>query len=74
VITGKLDTADRKEVQDKIRELGGLARSGVSGKTNYLIIGSILEDGRQVEEGNKYKKAKKNEAKGLKIITEEEFS
>ncbi len=31
-----------------IRTLGGYARTAVSGKTNYLIIGSILEDGRQV--------------------------
>jgi len=57
VITGKLDVADRKEVYEKIKELGGLARTSLSGRTNYLIVGSILEDGRVPSEGNKYKKA-----------------
>jgi replication factor C subunit 1 len=29
----------------------------VSGKTSYLVTGSILEDGREVNQGSKYKKA-----------------
>ena len=46
VITGVLECGDRKDLQDLIKTLGGFARSGVSGKTNYLITGHILEDGR----------------------------
>jgi NAD-dependent DNA ligase len=47
-MTGVLNNGDRKLVSNLIKELGGFSRSGVSGKTDYLITGSILEDGRQV--------------------------
>ena len=30
--------------------------SAVSGRTDYLVAGSILEDGRAMEEGSKYKR------------------
>ena len=33
---------DRKTCSDLIKKLGGFARSAVSGKTKYLIVGSIL--------------------------------
>ncbi len=32
--------------------------SGVSGKTSYLVVGGVLEDGRPIEDGSKYKTAK----------------
>ena len=44
--------------------------SGVSGKTNYLIVGHKMEDNREVTEGGKYRKAKE---KGVKILTEQDF-
>lgn len=44
--------------------------SAVSGKTNYLIVGSKLEDGREVTQGSKYAKAK---SVGTTIFTEDEF-
>lgn len=31
--------------------------TAVSGKTSYLIAGSVLEDGRPVNDGSKYKGA-----------------
>ena len=43
---------------------------GVSTKTNYLIVGRILDDNRPVTDGAKYKKAV---ALGKKIMTEKEF-
>jgi hypothetical protein len=42
----------------------------VSGKTDYLIVGYKLEDGREVTQGSKYAGAKKN---GTAIVTESEF-
>lgn len=44
--------------------------SAVSGRTNYLIYGHILEDGRETKESSKYKKA---ESLGTKRLNEEEF-
>lgn len=44
--------------------------SAVSGKTNYLVVGSKLEDGREVNTGSKYVKAK---SVGTTIFTEDEF-
>jgi replication factor C subunit 1 len=47
-----------------------LIRTGVSGKTDYLLVGSVLEDGRPLEEGSKYKTAVQ---KKVKIITEDQL-
>ena len=57
-------------MHDFIIDKGGFSKSAVSGKTDYLIIGSKLEDGREVTEGRKYRMAKE---KGTKILTEIEF-
>mmetsp|Transcript_2516 Transcript_2516/g.4462 ORF Transcript_2516/g.4462 Transcript_2516/m.4462 type:complete len:161 (+) Transcript_2516:970-1452(+) len=38
------------------RAWGGRVTTTVSGKTDYLVVGSILEDGRAVEEGSKFKR------------------
>ena len=48
----------RDTAEDLIKCLGGRVTTAVSGKTDYLICGCILEDGRHVEEGSKYKKCK----------------
>jgi replication factor C subunit 1 len=57
VFTGNMDNFSREEATDYVKCLGGRVTTAVSGKTNYLVTGSILEDGRPVEEGSKYKKA-----------------
>ena len=54
-------------------------RSGVSGKTDYLVIGQILEDGRPVETGSKFRKTSElNEGKRkenpIEVLNEAEFS
>jgi replication factor C subunit 1 len=57
VFTGNMDDLSREEATDYVKCLGGRVTTAVSGKTNYLVTGSILEDGRPIEEGSKYKKA-----------------
>ena len=68
VITGVLNYIEREEAEDLIKEYGGKVTSAVSGKTNYLLAGYILEDSRPVEDGGKYKKAKE---KNVKIIDDD---
>jgi len=46
----------RDTATDIIKILGGKVTTSVSGKTDYLVCGNILEDGRQLEEGSKYRK------------------
>lgn len=53
-----------------ITEYGGRCTGSVSGKTDYLVVGYKMEDGREVTQGGKYKGAK---AKGTKIIDEQGF-
>ncbi|KAL3924748.1 MAG: hypothetical protein SGILL_000858 [Bacillariaceae sp.] len=57
VFTGVMDTLNRDDAMDLIKTLGGRVTGSVSGKTNYLVIGETLEDGREYTEGSKYKKA-----------------
>ncbi|KAL9189837.1 hypothetical protein ACHAXT_009512 [Thalassiosira profunda] len=58
-----LDCADdncelsREAASDVVKSLGGRVTSAVSGKTDYLVLGCVLEDGRGPEEGSKYRKA-----------------
>jgi replication factor C subunit 1 len=69
VMTGVF-SIDRDKMTDLIKSLGGRTTGSVTGKTNYLLTGSILEDGRNVWESSKYKKAKE---KGVKLMNELEF-
>ncbi|EJK63089.1 hypothetical protein THAOC_16273, partial [Thalassiosira oceanica] len=46
----------RDTASDLIKMLGGRVTSAVSSKTDYLVLGSVLEDGRGVEEGSKFRK------------------
>ena len=45
--------------EDEIKSLGGFGRTGVSKKTDYLVVGGtgILQDGRDARESSKYRKA-----------------
>ncbi|MDO8530400.1 MAG: helix-hairpin-helix domain-containing protein, partial [bacterium] len=62
VITGSLETMQRDEAKNKIRELGGQVSESVSKNIDYLVAGS--------EAGSKLDKAKKL---GVKILTGKEF-
>jgi len=62
VITGSLEAFSRTEAEARIKALGGTAKSDVTRKTTYLIVG--------VEPGSKLARA---QALGIKQINEEEF-
>ncbi len=62
VITGKLEKFSREAAEELIRNLGGTAKSDVTKKTNYLVVG--------LEPGSKLEKAQKI---GVKQITESEL-
>ena len=76
VFTGNMDETDREKAADMVKSAGGKVTSGVSGKTDYLVVGSVLEDGRPPNEGSKYRKALEQQKKGKdkpKIVQEAEF-
>lgn len=51
VVTGEFACAKRPEVHARIEELGGTATSAVSGKTHYVLIGSL---GSELWSGGNY--------------------
>eukprot|EP00588_Corethron_pennatum_P011036 CAMPEP_0194273696 /NCGR_PEP_ID=MMETSP0169-20130528/6984_1 /TAXON_ID=218684 /ORGANISM="Corethron pennatum, Strain L29A3" /LENGTH=717 /DNA_ID=CAMNT_0039016725 /DNA_START=36 /DNA_END=2189 /DNA_ORIENTATION=- len=77
VCTGEPVHISREGIESLVKACDGVVRNAVSGKTNYLIIGKTIEDGRDVTAGNKYKKAREIIAKGsqsnLKILNEIKF-
>ncbi|GAI06935.1 unnamed protein product [marine sediment metagenome] len=62
VITGRLDSCSRQEAEAWIKALGGTAKSDVTGRTTYLVVGA--------EPGSKLARA---QALGIKQISEEEL-
>ncbi len=62
VFTGTLSSIERNLAKEKVRKLGGQTTESVSGKFDFLVVGS--------EPGSKLQKAQKL---GIKIIKEKEF-
>jgi DNA ligase (NAD+) len=62
VITGTLESFSREEAGDKIITFGGKVTSGISSKTDFLLVGENA--------GSKLDKAKKL---GVKILSEKDF-
>jgi len=62
VLTGSLETMERGEAKERIRELGGDVSESVSKKTSYVVVGA--------EPGSKTEKAKRL---GIRTINENEF-
>lgn len=76
VFTGDLLSMDRKEAMQKTVDVGGIIKSGVSSKTNYVVVGS--QDPKLVGTAGistKEKKAQelKNKGVNIEIIQEEAF-
>lgn len=72
VLTGMFEAyGDRDSIKSSLEKRGAKCTSSVSGLTDILICGEMLEDGRHFTEGNKYKTAKQ---KGTLVVSEEEFS
>ena len=70
VITGKLNTTeDRKEMNTFLSFWGMIIRTSISKKTDILIHGEILDDGREYHQSGKYKKAVKFGS--VKIVSED---
>jgi len=76
VFTGVLERMMRSDAMQLVVDMGGICGSGVTVKTNYLVLGNFyyctrLKDGKS----NKYKKAEKYKASGLdiEIISEDVF-
>jgi DNA ligase (NAD+) len=62
VITGKLESMSRPQAEEKVKQLGGAAKSDVTKKTNFLVVGA--------DPGSKLDRAREM---GIKIISESEF-
>lgn len=63
LFTGTLTSMQRKDAEQKVKELGGKILSGISNKLDYLVVGE--------KAGSKLKEAKK--ISSIKIIDENEF-
>eukprot|EP00917_Polyrhabdina_sp_WS-2016_P026073 GHVP01056048.1.p2 GENE.GHVP01056048.1~~GHVP01056048.1.p2 ORF type:complete len:882 (+),score=181.99 GHVP01056048.1:5348-7993(+) len=75
-VTGAFESTTREDVEENVKRFGGQVMSAVSSRTDYLVAGSVLEDGRAVEESGKYKKAEAivESGKGkIKFLREDEF-
>ena len=77
LFTGTLESMGRKDAQNRVKELGGTAPSGVNKALDFLVIGD--KDYEKYEGGwrsSKLKKAEKYISDGstMRIINESEFS
>ena len=57
MVSGIFNEISRDKLEQLIAEYGGRCTGSVSGKTDYLITGHKMEDGREVTQGGKYKNA-----------------
>jgi NAD-dependent DNA ligase len=69
-VSGQFRDITREKMEEFIKKNGGNMVALVNKKTDYLIVGHILDDGRQPSEGKKYQMAVKL---GKKVMTEGEF-
>jgi len=66
VITGKLSRYTREQAEQRIKDLGGSAKSDVTRKTNYLVAG--IEPGSKVERARKLGIAEINESELMDML------
>ena len=76
VLTGELQSMGRETAIQKIVDVGGVVKSSVSNKTDFLIVGvqdkSVVgEDGRSSKEEKAYQMIKNGS--NIQIINEEDF-
>ena len=70
MVTGEFRAVTRNRIERMIATYGGRKTGSVSGNTDYLIAGYMLDDGRPTSQSKKYRDAL---IKGTKILTEKEF-
>ena len=68
--SGVFENITREKLEYFIKTNDGKLVSSVSPRTNFLIVGKLLDDNRPVTEGGKYQAALRC---GTKIMTEREF-
>ena len=73
VFTGVLPSLGRDESMDYVKSLGGRVTSAISGKTDYLVCGMVLEDDRPYIEGSKYKKATEMFSEKCNVLVGEQW-
>ena len=82
VFSGELFGYLRQDAERLVKDSGGNIRQTVNSKTNYLVIGKFLDDGRDVDSGVKYRTAQEiigggggdgTNPSNLKILTKYEF-
>jgi replication factor C subunit 1 len=73
VFTGNMANLQREDALEMVKTLGGRVTTAVSGKTNYLVVGPVLEDGRDYKEGSKYKKAQSYDGKVKLVMGENQL-
>lgn len=76
VVTGEFSFASREKVEEMIKLAGGIVKSSVSGKTNYVVIGSLgSKSWSYGNYGSKIQRATEliKEGKDISIVNEEEF-
>jgi DNA ligase (NAD+) len=66
VITGKLEKFSRETAEEMIRNLGGTAKSDVTKKTSFLVVG--LEPGSKLEKARKLGTKQISEAELLAML------
>ncbi|MBN1369328.1 MAG: NAD-dependent DNA ligase LigA [Dehalococcoidaceae bacterium] len=66
VITGKLSRFTREQAEQRIKDLGGSAKSDVTRKTNYLVTG--MEPGSKVERARKLGITEINESELVNML------
>ena len=72
VITGEFNI-DRGEITNILKNLGARVTGSVSSRTNILLYGERLEDGRLYSEGRKYKQAIEKHIKTLDLSSFEKY-
>ena len=73
-LTGEFKNATKQEISKKLKDLGGIEKTGVSSKLNYLIVGGVgSESWKFGKIGGKQAKAQELNEKGanIKIIDED---
>lgn len=76
VFTGELENISRRDAMQRIVDIGGIVKSGVSSKTDYLVVGKqdltiVGEDGLSTKERKAYKLIDKG--LDIKILNEHDF-
>jgi DNA ligase (NAD+) len=66
VLTGTLSALTRGEAEERIKALGGAIGSGVTGKTDYLVVGA--DPGSKLEKAQRLKIPILDEAAFLELL------